>query len=79
VLGGPEDGRNGELCALLPTRIDTLAALVNRCEHIPLPGNEGMRAPLLAESKVMLMKAGIEAARPGPGAGREKGLMSCTQ
>lgn len=56
-LGGPEDSRNGQLCALLPTPIDTLAALVDRCEHIPMPGNEGIRAPLLAESKAVLLEA----------------------
>ena len=69
TLGGPEDHRNGELCALLPTLIDTLAVLVDRCDHAPiLQGNEGLRGPLLAEAKAVLLKAGIETARPAPGA-----------
>lgn len=68
-LGGPEDRRNGELCALLPTLVNTLAALVDRCDHAPiLQGNEGMRGPLLAEAKAVLLKACIETARPTPGA-----------
>lgn len=68
-LGGPEDSRNGALCALLPDLLATLAALVDRCDHGPiLEGNEGLRGPLLAEAKAMLLKAGIETARPEPGA-----------
>ena len=69
TLGGPEDLHNGQLCALLPTLIDTLAALVDRCDHAPIfEGNEGMRGPLLAEAKAVLLKAGIETARPALGA-----------
>ncbi len=61
-LGGPEDLRNGELCALLPQLLTTLAQLVDRCEHAPiLVGNEGMRGPLLAEAKAVLLKANMEA------------------
>lgn len=68
-LGGPEDSRNGGLCALLPQMIDTLAALVDRCDHAPiLAGNEGLRGPLLAEAKTLLHKIGLETARPAPGA-----------
>ena len=67
-LGGEEDLQNGQLCALLPTLIDTLAALVDRCERAPiLQGNEGLRGPLLAEAKAVLLKAGIETYRPAPG------------
>jgi len=68
-LGGPEDSRNGALCALLPDLLATLAQLVDRCDHAPiLQGNEGLRGPLLAEAKALLLKAGIETARPAPGA-----------
>lgn len=68
-LGGPDDSRNGALCALLPQIITALAALVDRCDHAPiLEGNEGLRGPLLAEAKTVLLKAGIETARPKPGA-----------
>lgn len=57
-LGEPEDRRNGELCALLPELLATLAQLVDRCDHAPiLQGNEGMRGPLLAEAKAVLQKA----------------------
>ena len=71
-LGGPEDSRNGELCALLPDLLATLAHLVDRCDHAPiLQGNEGLRGPLLAEAKALLLKAGIEMARPAPGATRQ--------
>lgn len=66
-LGGPDDSRNGELCALLPDLLAVLAQLVARCDHGPiLEGNEGLRGPLLAEAKAMLLKAGIETARPAP-------------
>ena len=47
-LGGPEDRRNGELCALLP---ELLAALVQLVDS-----NEGVRGPLLAEAKAVLQK-----------------------
>lgn len=68
-LGGPDDSRNGALCALLPDLLAVLAQLVARCDHGPiLEGNEGLRGPLLAEAKAMLLKAGIETARPAPGA-----------
>lgn len=68
-LGGAEDLHNGELCTLLPQLLTTLAQLVDRCDHAPiLEGNEGMRGPLLAEAKAVLLKAGIETARPIPGA-----------
>ena len=71
-LGGPDDSRNGALCALLPQIITALAALVDRCDHAPiLEGNEGLRGPLLAEAKTVLLKAGIETARPKPGATRQ--------
>lgn len=71
-LGGPEDSRNGALCALLPDLLATLAHLVDRCDHAPiLEGNEGLRGALLAEAKLMLQKAGIETARPKPGATRQ--------
>lgn len=56
-LGGPEDRRNGELCALLPELLAALVQLVDRCDHAPiLQGNEGMRGPLLAEAKAVLQK-----------------------
>ena len=68
-LGGPEDLRNGEICALLPQLLTALVQLVDRCDHAPiLEGNGGMRGPLLAEAKAVLLKAGIETARPIPGA-----------
>ena len=76
TIGGEEDLHNGELCALLPTLIDTLAALVDRCDHAPiLVGNEGMRGPLLAEAKAMLLRVGIETYRPAPGATYQKWLV----
>ena len=56
-LGGPEDRRNGELCALLPDLLAALVKLVDRCDKAPiLQGNEGMRGPLLAEAKAVLRK-----------------------
>jgi len=56
-LGGPDDRRNGELCALLPDLVAALAQLVDRCDNAPiLQGNEGMRGPLLAEAKAVLLK-----------------------
>jgi hypothetical protein len=56
-LGGPEDRRNEELCALLPELLTALAQLVDRCDKAPiLQGNEGMRGPLLAEAKAVLLK-----------------------
>ena len=59
-LGGPEDRRDGELCALLPELLAALAQLVDRCDHAPiLQGNEGMKGPLLAEAKAVLRKAEI--------------------
>ena len=68
-IGGETDLRNGQLCALLPQMIETLADLVDRCEKAPiLQGNEGMRGPLLAEAKAILHKAGIETDGPPFGA-----------
>lgn len=56
-LGGPEDRRNGELCALLPELLAALVQLVDRCDKAPiLQGNEGMKGPLLAEAKAVLQK-----------------------
>ena len=74
--GGPEDRRNGELCALLPQLLVALAQLVDRCERAPiLQGNEGMRGPLLAEAKTVLLKAGVESYRPAPGSTAQGWLM----
>lgn len=68
-LGDEYDLKRGQLCALAPDLLQALAGLVDRCDHAPiLEGNEGMRGPLLAEAKTVLLKAGIETARPGVGA-----------
>lgn len=49
--------------------IEALAQLVDRCEHAPiLQGNEGMRGPLLAEAKAVLLEHGIDSQIPLPGA-----------
>jgi len=74
-LGGSEDSRNGELCALLPTLIDTLTQLVERCEQMPLPGYEGLRGPLLSDAKTLLLKIGVKTARIAPG-GTTQGWLS---
>ncbi len=50
-LGGQEDRKNGELCALLPELLAALAQMVDRCDKAP------MRGPLLAEAKAVLQKA----------------------
>ena len=34
--------------------LEALSQLVARCEQLPMPGNEGLRAPLLAEAKAVL-------------------------
>jgi hypothetical protein len=48
--------------------LEALAQLVERCEHAPiLQGNEGMRGPLLAEAKAVLLEHGIETPAPKPG------------
>ena len=51
-LGGPEDRRNGELCALLPDLIAALSRVVNRCDQTP----EGLRDNLLIEVKAVLLR-----------------------
>lgn len=53
----------------MTTPLEALAQLVDRCDHAPiLEGNEGMRGPLLAEAKAVLLEHGIETGRPLPGA-----------
>jgi len=54
---------------MLPiTPLEALAQLVERCEHAPiLQGNEGMRGPLLAEAKAVLLEHGIDSGIPKPG------------
>lgn len=48
--------------------LEALAQLVERCEHAPiLQGNEGMRGPLLAEAKAVLLEHGIDSQIPRPG------------
>ncbi len=47
--------------------LEALSQLVARCEQLPMPGNEGLRAPLLAEAKAYLREAGIETSIPTPG------------
>ena len=51
------------------TPLEALHQLVRRCDEAPiLQGNEGMRGPLLAEAKAVLMEHGIETSSPPPGA-----------
>ena len=49
------------------TPLEALAQLVARCEQLPMPGNEGLRAPLLAEAKAVLLEHGIDSGIPKPG------------
>ena len=51
------------------TPLEALHQLVRRCDEAPiLQGNEGMRGPLLAEAKAVLMENGIDTSSPPPGA-----------
>ena len=51
------------------TPLEALHQLVRRCDEAPIfQGNEGMRGPLLAEAKTVLMENGIDTTSPPPGA-----------
>ena len=64
-IGDQHDKQNGELCALVPDLLEALNQLVNRCKDIPMPGNEGMRTPLVAEATALLERAKtIESSTP---------------
>jgi len=59
-----ELGGGGDL-----TPLEALHQLVRRCDEAPIfQGNEGMRGPLLAEAKTVLLENGIETSSPPPGA-----------
>lgn len=49
------------------TPLEALVQLVRRCDDAPiLQGNEGMRGPLLAEAKAVLLEHGIVTSAPAP-------------
>ena len=51
------------------TPLEALHQLVRRCDEAPIfQGNEGMRGPLLAEAKAVLLENGIDTSSPPPGA-----------
>lgn len=57
-IGGPEDKQRAEAIALLPEIVDCLETLVKRIEESKayFPGNEKMRAAMLADAKEILKR-----------------------